>query len=125
MLIYIKTITDKTYTLEVESSDTIADVKNQLYKVSGIPPDQQRLIFVSRVLDDNKILADYNIQRREVLRLILTCGLDWLSKHNNGKRCWGGGEEEDGDNDWCHVSKNFEDADGGDWCWVNEKDENY
>ena len=71
MQLFVKTLTGKTVSIEVEEGESIEDVKAKISEKEGIPPEQQRLIFGGQQLQDSKTLDDYNVGDDATLHLVL------------------------------------------------------
>ena len=70
MQIFVKTPQGKTLTLDVESSDSVENVKQKVQDKIGFPPDLQFLVFAGNSLQDGRTLADYNVMREATVQLL-------------------------------------------------------
>jgi len=87
MKIFVKTPNGESFPLEVESNDMIADVKRKIQEKEGIPPHEQRLVFASKLLEDDGTIGTNNIEKESTLHLVhrRPSGMPILVKTSEGK----------------------------------------
>jgi ubiquitin len=71
MQIFVRTITGKNLTLEVDPTDSVKALKEKIQEKEAIPESQQRLIFAGKQLADERTMADYNVQNSAQISLML------------------------------------------------------
>ena len=80
MQIFVKTLTDRTITLEAQPSDTVEEVKVKIEVKLAIPPQEQRLVYGGRQLEEGRTLSSYNIEDKSTLHLVLRLKGGGMSK---------------------------------------------